>query len=91
MTPSQTARTVAWQAGVLGVSGALIGLPLGLVLGRLVWSAVAHSYGIADDTAWPWLALAITVPATVLLANALAWWPGRRAARLHPARILRSE
>jgi hypothetical protein len=91
MTPSQTARTVAWQAGALAVSGALIGLPLGLVLGRLVWSAVAHSYGIADDTAWPWLALALTVPAAVLLANALAWWPGRRAARLHPAQILRSE
>lgn len=91
MTPSQTARTVAWQASALAVSGALIGVPLGLVLGRLIWSAVAHSYGIADDTAWPWLVVALAVPATVLLANALAWWPGRRAAHLHPAQILRSE
>jgi hypothetical protein len=91
MTPSQTARTVAWQAGALAMSGALIGVPLGLVFGRFIWSAVAHSYGIADDTAWPWVAVALALPAAVLLANALAWWPGRRAAHLHPAQILRSE
>ena len=91
MTPSQTARTVAWQASALAVSGALIGVPLGLFVGRLIWSAVAHGYGIADDIAWPVLTLAFTIPAAVLLANALGWWPGRRAARLRPAQILRSE
>jgi ABC-type lipoprotein release transport system permease subunit len=52
-TPSQTGRTVAWQASAVGAAGALIGVPLGLMLGRLVWAAVAHSYGIVDETAWP--------------------------------------
>ncbi len=91
LTPAQTSRTVAWQATMLGAWGALIGVPVGLVVGRLVWAAIARSYGIADDTAWPWIAIALVLPAAVVLANALAWWPGRRAAHLQPAQILRSE
>jgi hypothetical protein len=91
LTPGQTARTVAWQATTLGVVGALVGLPIGLVLGRAVWAAVARSYGIADDPAWPWVVVALAIPVVVLLANALAWWPGRRAAYLQPAEILRAE
>ena len=91
LTPGQTARTVAWQASTLAALGALIGLPIGLVVGRIIWAAVARGYGIADDTAWPWLLVALTIPVVVLFANALAWWPGRRAAHLRPAEILRSE
>jgi hypothetical protein len=91
LTPGQTARTVAWQATTLGVVGALIGIPIGLVLGRIVWAAVARGYGIADDPAWPVPVVVLALPVVVLLANALAWMPGRRAAHLRPAEILRSE
>ena len=91
LTPAQAARTVAWQAATLAVCGVIVGVPVGLVLGRLVWSTVADSYGIATDVAWPWLALALTLPAAVLFACAIAWLPGRRAARIKPAVILRSE
>jgi predicted lysophospholipase L1 biosynthesis ABC-type transport system permease subunit len=91
LTPGQTARTVGWQATTLGVVGALIGIPIGLVLGRIVWAAVARGYGLADDPAWPWLVVALAVPVVVVLANALAWWPGRRAAHLRPADILHAE
>jgi predicted lysophospholipase L1 biosynthesis ABC-type transport system permease subunit len=91
LTTGQTARTVAWQATTLGVVGGVIGLPIGLVLGRMVWAAVARGYGIADDPAWPWPVLVLAIPVVVALANALAWWPGRRAARLRPAEILHAE
>jgi ABC-type lipoprotein release transport system permease subunit len=38
----------------------------------------------------PW-ALALIAPAALLTANLLALWPGRRAARLRAARVLRAE
>jgi hypothetical protein len=31
------------------------------------------------------------VPVTVVVVNALAVWPGRHVARLHPAEVLRAE
>ena len=90
-TPGQSRRTVAWQATTLAGVGALIGVPVGMIVGRLVWIRVADSYGIATDPAWPWFVVAIALPATVLLANGIAWVPGRRAARVRPAQVLRTE
>ena len=37
------------------------------------------------------VALARVGPVTVAAANLLALWPGQRAARLRPARVLRTE
>jgi ABC-type lipoprotein release transport system permease subunit len=37
------------------------------------------------------LPLVLIAPVTLLAANLLAVWPGHRAARLRPARILRGE
>jgi hypothetical protein len=31
------------------------------------------------------------VPAVIIIANTLAFWPGRTAARLKPAQVLRTE
>jgi hypothetical protein len=39
----------------------------------------------------PWLALLAAATATVLVANLVAAWPGRMAARTRPALALRSE
>jgi ABC-type antimicrobial peptide transport system permease subunit len=52
---------------------------------------MADAYGIAHDIGLPWLALAIALPLIVLVANAVAWLPGRAAARLRPAEALRAE
>ena len=79
-TPRQTKRIVAWQATMLTVIGAVVGAPVGLLVGRLVWRRVADAYGIADDAAWPWTAIALVLVGTPLLAMAIAWWPARRAA-----------
>jgi ABC-type lipoprotein release transport system permease subunit len=37
------------------------------------------------------LAVLLLVPAALLVANAVAVWPGRRVAHLRPAQVLRSE
>jgi predicted lysophospholipase L1 biosynthesis ABC-type transport system permease subunit len=90
-TPRQVDRIVAWQATLLAIAGTVIGAPLGILLGRLVWTRLADAYGVRTDTAWPWMALVIALVGTVVLANAIAWLPARRAGRRPVVETLRAE
>jgi hypothetical protein len=90
-TPRQTRHIVAWQATMLAFVGALVGVPVGIVFGRLVWARVADAYGVANDSVWPWVPLTIALAGTLLLANAIAWWPARRVAVGPVAPALKSE
>jgi len=83
--------TVAWQASTLVGLALLVGLPLGVLLGRGVWAAFATGLGVAADARTPWLALALAVPASFLVANAIAAVPGYLAGRTPPATVLRTE
>jgi predicted lysophospholipase L1 biosynthesis ABC-type transport system permease subunit len=91
LTRLQTRQTIAWQATAIATLGSIVGLPLGLLLGRTAWRALAASYAIGRSVAVPVAALALIVPAAIAISVALAWWPGRRAAALRPAEILHSE
>jgi len=81
----------AWQMTTLAMLALLIGLPLGIVLGRWAWALFATGLGIADDTITPVTIMLLMVPAAVLAANTIAFWPARKAARLSPAEILHAE
>jgi predicted lysophospholipase L1 biosynthesis ABC-type transport system permease subunit len=87
----QLRGTVAWQASTLAVVSLAIGLPLGIAAGRWVWSAFATSLGILPSPAVPAAAVALAIPLTVILANLIAFLPGRAAARVKPAIVLRTE
>jgi ABC-type lipoprotein release transport system permease subunit len=91
LTPGQTGACVAWQAVVVGGIAVIIGIPLGLVVGRQAWKTVADAVplvyvGPLDPTL---LLLAVPVALTGLLLLALP--PARRAARLRTAEVLRAE
>jgi ABC-type lipoprotein release transport system permease subunit len=89
-TGRQVRLTVGWQATTMAGASLLIGLPLGLVLGRLAWLAFARGFAIEPvPVVSPFVLLA--VPALLLLANVVAAAPGRAAARTRPAVTLRSE
>ncbi|HKH25037.1 MAG TPA: FtsX-like permease family protein, partial [Acidimicrobiales bacterium] len=88
---SQVRATVAWQATTLAAVGLVLGIPAGLVIGRSAWAIVARRLGIDDHIPIPWLAITVIVPAAVVVANFIALLPGRRAARIRPADVLRSE
>lgn len=90
-TRRQTRSTVAWQATVLTAIALVVAVPVGLATGRWVWSRFADDLGIVDEPRVAWLAVAILIPAALVLANAIAALPARSAARTQPARILRSE
>ena len=87
----QVRATVAWQATTLATVGLVLGVPLGVVVGRLVWGRVADGLGISTTGAVPVIALMLLVPAAVVLANLIAALPARAAARTRPAVVLRSE
>jgi putative ABC transport system permease protein len=87
----QLTWTVAWQATTLSLLALAIGIPLGVVVGRWLWTAFSDQLGILPSPAVPIAAVLLTVPATLLLANLIAYLPGRAAGRVQAATILRTE
>jgi ABC-type lipoprotein release transport system permease subunit len=91
MRPRQARAAVAGQATALATAGILVGLPAGTAAGRWLWSAYATRLGILSEPRAPVVLLALTIPAVLVVANAIAFEPGRRAARIRPASVLRAE
>jgi putative ABC transport system permease protein len=89
--PRLLRRSVHWQATTVTLLPALIAIPLGLVAGRLVFTALAEDIGAVDDAAFPAGALAAVVAGAVVIANLVALWPARKARRWSTAAALRSE
>jgi ABC-type antimicrobial peptide transport system permease subunit len=87
----QVRMTVAWQATTVAGIGLLVGIPLGLALGRVVWNLVADELGVAGTPTWPVVAVMLLVPAALIAVNLIAALPARRAAHTRPAVVLRSE
>jgi hypothetical protein len=82
---------IAWQATLLAAVGALIGVPSGIIVGRVLWEQFADSFPVVYAPPLALLAILVAAPAAVLIANALAVGPARRATRVRPAEVLRSE
>ncbi len=87
----EVSAVTAWQATTMAAIALLIGLPLGMALGSLVWRLFAEQLGVAPDVSLPLITVLVAVPATLLLANVTAAVPALLAARTHPAAVLRSE
>jgi ABC-type lipoprotein release transport system permease subunit len=86
----QLAATLSWQATTIAVIGLGVGIPLGLAAGRLVWGAVARGIGVVDHPVMPALAIAVVVVAALVVTNLAAVLPGRSAARVRVAAVLRA-
>ena len=89
--PRQSALCIAALAATVAVIGLVVGLPLGAALGQLAWHWVATRTPLLYVAPLATFALVICIPATFVIANALAAIPARRAARLPTAAVLRSE
>ena len=82
MTPSQCRLIVLTQGFVLTLAGLQIGLPAGLVVGRLLWRTVAGYTPVQYVPPIATVVMVVIVPAALVLASLLGAWPGHRAARL---------
>ena len=89
-TRGQVRRTISWQACTLTAAALGLGIPAGILCGRVAWRLFAGQLGILPVVVLPFI-LVLVVPAALLLAVAVAAVPGESAARTRPAEILRSE
>jgi len=88
---AQVRRAVAWQSSTLIVVAVAFGIPIGIVGGRTLWNVIAGTVGVVPSARIPVLTVALLTPAALLLANGIAMFPARAAARTQPALVLRAE
>jgi hypothetical protein len=89
-TRRQLAATVAWHASAVALTGVLVGVPLGVILGRQLWILFAQELYAVPKPTVPWSVLLVAA-AALTLANLVAAIPGRIAARTPAALGLRTE
>jgi ABC-type lipoprotein release transport system permease subunit len=62
-----------------------------VIAGRWAWALFAGAVGVDSQATVEVAFVLLAIPATLVLANLIAVWPGWRAARLRPAAVLRTE
>lgn len=87
-TRRQLVFAVAWQATTLVGVALLVGIPLGVIGGQVIWRAFATDLGIDASAVIPVLAFVVIVIAGVVIANLIALLPGRAAARTPAGAVL---
>ena len=90
LTRGQIVGAVSTQGATMCVIGAIIGIPVGIALGRWIWAASAHQLGVREDVAAPLLAVFAVVAAGMLVLVGIGAVAGSWAARATPARTLRA-
>jgi hypothetical protein len=90
-TRRQLAATVAWQSTTAVAAGAIVGVPLGIALGRYLWDLFAGQIGVVPEPSVPGPTVALVVLGALAAANLVAALPGRAAARTPAAALLRAE
>jgi hypothetical protein len=89
-TARQLAFTIAWQASAIAVIAVIIGVPIGIIAGRQLWTQFARDINAVPQPTVPTSLLFVTVGALVL-ANLVAALPARIAATTPAAYVLRAE
>jgi putative ABC transport system permease protein len=91
LTPRQVLGAVTTGGSLLALVAVLIGVPVGMVLFRLVVVATNPTDGpdLATTPTWWWLLL--IVPGMLVFTTIASLIPARRAAEIQPAEALRYE
>jgi hypothetical protein len=90
-TPGQVRRAVLWQGEVITFVGVLLGLPAGIVVGRLTWQWVIGDLGVFDAPTTPLLLTIAVVPIALAAALLIGAGPAWLAARGRAGPALRDE
>lgn len=81
---------MAWQATAISVVGAIVGVPLGIVVGNAAWHLFANNLGVVPVTVVLAGLTAGIAAGVFVLANLLAIDPAVISSRLSPSQLLRS-
>jgi ABC-type lipoprotein release transport system permease subunit len=90
-TKRQLAATVAWQATTAVLIGLIVGVPIGIALGRWLWDLFASEISAVPSPVIPFGEIAAITIGALLIANVVAALPGRLAARTPSAVIFTQE
>jgi hypothetical protein len=90
-SPRELRATVRWQTITVLAVGLLVGLPLGVAVGRTAWARFAAELGVDPSAAVPWPWLLATTAGTLVLGLLAGVLPARSATRSGPASILHEE
>jgi putative ABC transport system permease protein len=82
-------QTVRWQLNLLTVLALAIGLPIGVVAGRVAWMAFADQLGAAADPRVPIAVLSVVTAGLLAMTNLVGEWPARSAGRRRVIEALR--
>jgi ABC-type lipoprotein release transport system permease subunit len=91
LRPRQSAACIFWQAMTVALIALVLGIPLGVIVGRVSWRWVAESTPLLYVAPIAALAIVVAIPAAIILASVLAAYPATRAAGVRPAEVLRTE
>lgn len=87
----QLTRVIRWHVTLIAVVGGLIGIPLGIIVGRWAWSVQDRDLEAMVGWVTPWLTVVLVLLVVVLIAIVLTSLPARRAVRRDVGTMLRSE
>jgi ABC-type antimicrobial peptide transport system permease subunit len=90
-TQRQLAASIAWQSSVASFIGCLLGIPLGIIVGRQLWIHFARGINAVPRPTVPVLSVVLVGLGAMVFANLVAAIPGRSAARTSTALVLRAE
>lgn len=91
MRPAEARHVLWWHGGILAALAVVIGLPLGVVGGRLLWRAVTSSVDSVYSPRTPWALLVVVAGSVLALSIVIAAALSRRAVPHSISRLLRSE
>ena len=80
-----------WLVGIAIAISVIVGVPLGIALGRWLWILFARQIDAVPHPTVPAVSLLLVVLGALVLANLVAALPGRIAARTPAAQVLRTE
>jgi ABC-type antimicrobial peptide transport system permease subunit len=91
MTRRQLVAVVASQSTIAAATGIIVGVPLGIVVGRWSWTLFAHQVHVVPAPSVPASSIALIAAGALVLATIVSAVPGRIAARTPTALLLRAE
>ena len=90
MTNRQISVAVVVHGAFIASVACVIGVPLGVMVGRLTWSEIASYVVVVNRPIAPLMSLCAIAAVLVAVALAATYVPARQAGRIRPATVLRT-
>ena len=90
-TQRQLAAAITWQSAIDALVGIIVGIPLGVLAGRELWTLFARTIDAVPNPTVPLHSIVLVGIGTLVFSGLVAVLPGHSAARTSTALVLRAE